>query len=407
MGIAVATPYREPSIQHLAVALAQAGLLDPLYVPLDLARIMRLTRRRNDLLATRRLLAKRAYAVEGRSVAPLADVVSTVGQRLNSKTHAWLAMRAVALDRAVARQMRVRQPEVLVGMPYSSIGSFEEAKLRGVMTCLNHVNANLRTENAVFRQEAFDSPSREERQRILEEQWPESLCRRVDREVDAADLVLAPSRFVVDDLVQRGVEPARIELIPYGVDVQRFAMPERDYSARALEVLYVGQVGYRKGLRYLGEAVRSVSPEPKRITVIGPVVHRSPVLERSFRDVVHLGKIAVHELPRYYAAADVFVLPSLAEGMALVVLEAMAAGLPVIVTEESGYAGIVRSGIEGFIVPARDSRAIAEKLMLLSGDGELRRRMSLASRERAGDYSWSRFEQTALDAILSLLSRPV
>jgi glycosyltransferase involved in cell wall biosynthesis len=217
--------------------------------------------------------------------------------------------------------------------------------------------------------------------------------------------VMVPSTFVADDLVRRGVEPSRIELIPYGVDVERFSAPERDFSARPLEVLYIGQVGYRKGLRYLGAAVGAVSPPPKQVTVIGPIVNRSVALAQTLRHFAYLGKVAADDLPQYYARADVFILPSLAEGMALVVLEAMASGLPVIVTEESGYAGVIRDGVEGFIVGVRDSAAIAQKLSLLSEDGDLRRRMGVAARARACGYTWARFEQTATDRLVERLRK--
>jgi glycosyltransferase involved in cell wall biosynthesis len=288
-------------------------------------------------------------------------------------------------------------------MPYASLSSFREAKARGVVTCLNHVNAHFRTENAAFRREALDSSSADERERILAEQWPESLCRRVDEEVQLADFVMVPSAFVADDLVRRGVEPSRIELIPYGVDEERFTAPERDFSARSLQLLYVGQVGYRKGLRYIEAAVGAVSPRPEQVTVIGPIVNQSVGLAEALREFAYLGKVTGEDLPQYYAKADVFILPSLAEGMALVVLEAMASGLPVIVTEESGYGGVIRDGVEGFIIPARDSAAITQKLSLLSEDGDLRRRIGLAARARACEYTWARFEQTATDRLVERL----
>jgi hypothetical protein len=325
MGVAVTTPYREASIQHVAISLARAELLDDLYVPLELGRIARRVHRSGRLPAFSGILGKRAYVMRGTSVSPWTDVVSTVGQRFGASHHQCLARGAIALDRAVVRRLRVRQPQGIVGMPYASLSSFQEARARGVMTCLNHVNAHFRTENAAFRREALSSSSAGERERILAEQWPESLCRRVDEEVHLADFVMVPSSFVADDLVRRGVEPSRIELIPYGVDVERFSAPE--FCAAAPRPLVV-QVGYRKGLRYLGAAVGEVNLPPKLVTVIGPIVNRSFVLAETLRQFAYLGKVAADDLSHYYARADVFVLPSLAEGMALVVLEAMTSGLP-------------------------------------------------------------------------------
>jgi Glycosyl transferases group 1 len=92
------------------------------------------------------------------------------------------------------------------------------------------------------------------------------------------------------------------------------------------------------------------------------------------------------------AAADVFVLPTLADNMPRAVLEALATGLPVITTPESGYEGVITDGVEGFIVPVGDVEAIADRLRLLAGDGAWRQRMSAAAREVAERHSWAGFE---------------
>jgi glycosyltransferase involved in cell wall biosynthesis len=110
------------------------------------------------------------------------------------------------------------------------------------------------------------------------------------------------------------------------------------------------------------------------------------------------------ELREHYRRADVFVLPSLAEGMALVVLEAMAAGLPVVVTEESGYRGVVRHGLDGLVVPARSGQAIAGALDVLSESGELRQQMGLAARRRAEEYDWQRFESAVIESFRTLVA---
>jgi glycosyltransferase involved in cell wall biosynthesis len=91
--------------------------------------------------------------------------------------------------------------------------------------------------------------------------------------------------------------------------------------------------------------------------------------------------------------------------MALVVLEAMATGLPVIVTRESGYEGVVRDGVEGFIVPARDPEAIAHKVEVLAEDAGLRLRMGQAARRRAEEFSWQRFERQFIDELIARLPR--
>jgi glycosyltransferase involved in cell wall biosynthesis len=216
-------------------------------------------------------------------------------------------------------------------------------------------------------------------------------------------IILAPSRFVEADLRAKGIPEDRILFVPYGTDVDECPMPQRDNSPRPLRILYVGQVGYRKRLQYVLEAVTNMPRSQAELTIVGPIVNRSKILVGLPPNASYLGKLGRDRLKADYARADVFVLPSLAEGMALVVLEAMAFGLPVIITRECGYEGVVRDGVEGYVVPSRDSRMIVQSLEQLSRDHELRARMSQASRQRAEIYTWKRFKSQLIGELSARL----
>jgi starch synthase len=134
-----------------------------------------------------------------------------------------------------------------------------------------------------------------------------------------------------------------------------------------------------------------LDPSRFELTVAGSVPGSGTGLrwyEGSFR---HLRGVRPRDMPAVYRAADVLVLPSLLEGSALVVLEAMASGLPVIVTENTG-ADAVRDGVEGFVVPARSPEAIAARIEELASP-ELRRRMGGAARARALAFGWDAFHR--------------
>jgi glycosyltransferase involved in cell wall biosynthesis len=107
------------------------------------------------------------------------------------------------------------------------------------------------------------------------------------------------------------------------------------------------------------------------------------------------------DLPKIYRSADVFVFPSLLEGMPLVVLEAMASGLPVITTP-NGPGDLVRDGVDGFVVPIRDVDAIVEKLEYLRAHPEERLRMGQNARERAKMFTWEHYRTKVADFIGSL-----
>ncbi len=244
---------------------------------------------------------------------------------------------------------------------------------------------------------------REERQRFpdLEEQdSAEQVVRGIERDQaqwDAADRILCPSSFVLEQAKKMGAGPEKIALVPYGVSGEWLdlkAQPERG------RILFVGTVGLRKGSHYLAAATRELRSRkvPCEVRVAGPVLSR---LARAqiFEGPRYLGQVPRAKVREEFLRADVFVLPTLSDGSALVHLEALACGVPVITTPNCG--SIVRDGIDGFLVPIRDVKALTEKIELLVTDRRLRKRMSENARARAREYSWDRYKERLLGAVLT------
>ena len=166
---------------------------------------------------------------------------------------------------------------------------------------------------------------------------PTELIERQLEEFDLADRIIVPSDFVYDTMVNSGVDWGKLRVIPYGVNTEKF-------QPRPLRVLYVGRTDERKGLKYLYQAITD-----EELTIVGG--EKKSTIPASVRRVPHTAYIE-----RYYHNADVLVHPSLEEGQALSVLEAMACGLPVIVTEETGVRELL--GDLDTLIPSGDSEAI-------------------------------------------------
>jgi glycosyltransferase involved in cell wall biosynthesis len=220
----------------------------------------------------------------------------------------------------------------------------------------------------------------------------------LDTECRSADRILVGSSFVSDTFVSEGLDRDKIEVIPYGVDTQLFAMPERASPREELSILFVGQISQRKGLSYLFEAYDGFRRPGTSLTLVGRYVGPAERWARYRSLYTHIDHLPRAALADVYGRSDVFVFPSLLEGMPLVVLEAMASGLPVIVTP-NGCSDIVRDGVDGFVVPIRDPEAIRHKLELLSADADLRRRMGESARERALTYTWPRYTAAVMQSI--------
>jgi glycosyltransferase involved in cell wall biosynthesis len=212
-------------------------------------------------------------------------------------------------------------------------------------------------------------------------------------EADMADWVLAASTFVKRGCEEQGVAEDRIFVVPYGVDTDLFK-PDLDRPFRQrYRVLFAGGVSQRKGIKYLLETFCGLALPGAELHVCGGVIGSGRGLARYAEHFTHLtGKQHV-DMPEVYRAADVFVLPSVEDGFGLVVLEAMACGLPVITTSNCGAADIIEDGVDGFVIPARDVDALGERLERLYRNRELRVEMGLAARRTAEKNDWARYQR--------------
>jgi glycosyltransferase involved in cell wall biosynthesis len=195
-----------------------------------------------------------------------------------------------------------------------------------------------------------------------------ALMQREHREQDLADNIICGSNFVKDSLVARGVDANKITVVPLGrlKDADPIESKPTTQTPQergdGLRILFIGSVGLRKGIPYLLEALRLIKGKIPFTCQIAGAIEIKPERMNEYSDVCNfLGRIPRSQVKDLYQWADVFVLPSICEGSAMVTYEAMSAGLPIITTYNSG--SIVRDGIDGFIVPSRNLEAIADKIV--------------------------------------------
>lgn len=209
-----------------------------------------------------------------------------------------------------------------------------------------------------------------------------------------SDLFVCPSDFVLEDLiVNHGVDREKCVVAPYAVD-QRWFLLECDPIPR--RVLFAGSAIVRKGIHYLAMAAERLAPYGYKFVVAGgatPLVRHHP----NATALEFCGQLQSSELGEQLRRADVFAFPTLAEGAASAVAEALGAGVPVVTTRAAG--SIVRDGVEGFIVPERDPIALAHAIQTISEDRDLRARMSEAAKIRAARFTWDHFSTTVLSAV--------
>jgi glycosyltransferase involved in cell wall biosynthesis len=218
-------------------------------------------------------------------------------------------------------------------------------------------------------------------------------------EYSVADFIAVPSAFAARTFVCRGVPAAKLLVNAYGVDLSLFspdASKQRQQPARAngLRVLHVGRVSAQKGVHYLADAVSRVPRA--RLTLVGGLDAGIDAALQGRLAITIAGSVPGRSLPGWYSAADVFCLLSVQDGLALVIAQAMAMGLPVIATPNTGAEELIEDGVTGFIVPARDPAAAAARLQQLDEDPELRHEMGRRARARVADgFGWTHYGERA------------
>jgi glycosyltransferase involved in cell wall biosynthesis len=203
------------------------------------------------------------------------------------------------------------------------------------------------------------------------------------------DGVVAISRNIRDRLIDAGVEPQKIRLIHSGIDPSRFALADRPEEAHnhSVTVGCLAVLEERKGIEFLLEGASRLQSRGVRVKwVVGGDGNRREALKNQARalglddSVRFLGFVSKPE--EFFRRVDIFVMPSLFEGLGVAVLEAMAAGKPIVATKVGGLAESVVDGRTGFLVAPRDGQAIAEAVGKLVGDLQMAHEMGLRGRRR-------------------------
>jgi len=229
--------------------------------------------------------------------------------------------------------------------------------------------------------------------------------RRRVAEVEEADYVLLPSTFVARSFLSKGISANRLLLVPY--PMQKIAgtsagVPAHKNDDAVFRVLYVGSISVRKGLSYLIEAFRRLKYPKRELWIVGPVARPSGLENTALPEgVKFFGPLKGEALKAVYLQATVFCLPSIEEGLALVLSEALSHGVPVIATENTGIEDLLVDGRGGMTVPIRDAVAICDCLKRLAEDKWLLEKKRHEAGEWASCVSCNGRDTTTVSATLS------
>jgi hypothetical protein len=333
------------------------------------------------------------------------QVEAGLGRRhrlFRSRTARWRTRR---FDRSLQRTVLRQRPAA--ALIFSDVGSELTLPLcreLGIPTMLSMVHGDVREEQEVLRREAEVSP---DFFRIylsdgcLDREELAWLHDRRLRDLELADRIFVPSEHIAETLVRNGTPRERVSVIPYAADTRRFRPDASKRYGSSCTFLFAGGITQRKGIKYLLEAWRQIRRPGWRLQLVGALPADPGPLVHYLDEIEHLGRVSHAEMPARMAAADVFVFPSLFEGSAVVTYEALACGLPSIVTPNAG--SVVQDGIDGLMVPAGDVERLAAAMEQLGSDPARRAAMSGEARKRAEGFDWPRYHAAVVAATRELV----
>lgn len=303
----------------------------------------------------------------------------------------WEYWDRTSIDQFAARTLP--DAELFVGLSSCGLATGREARRRGMKYVCDRGSTHIRHQDAVLRAEhdrwglPFDGVD----PRIIE---------REEAEYALSDVITVPSRFVRDTFAANGVPLDKVRVLSYGVDLERFKPVAEPVSGR-FDMLFVGGVSLRKGVPHLLKAYKALQHPAKSLTIAGvaeeAVMTRMRELSLLDEEVRLLGHVPQPELKLLMSRSHVLVLPSVEEGLAMVMAQALACGCPVIATRSAGAQDLFSDASEGFIFDAGDTDALTTRLQQLASQPELRQRMSAAALRRVQSIGgWSSYGANAL-----------
>jgi glycosyltransferase involved in cell wall biosynthesis len=300
-----------------------------------------------------------------------------------------------AFDARVARRLGEIDVDAVYAYEGGALQTFRQAKRQGVTRLYDLPSGYWYWERDLLREEEARNPEFASVLPKLSDS--EEHMREKDEEVALADFILVASQHVRRTLA--GVVPDdRILVVPYGAPPIRVRPEVAIGPRRPLRILFAGALHQRKGIGYLLRAVEMLGSDVE-LTLIGQRFAPNALVDTACKRWRWLETIPHSQVLDVMMQSDVLVLPSISEAFGLVVTEALACGLPVIVTPNVGACDLVCDGREGFVVPVCSSDAIAESLNRLNQDRQLLAQMSRSAQVTAARQPWDIYRETWAETV--------
>lgn len=275
---------------------------------------------------------------------------------------------------------------------------FEELQLKApnIIRILDMSAANLQYMKEIYENDFILAPDfKDQLQRERAHIWDSGYMKRIAKEIEFSQYFLVPSRFVQRSLSYSGVSDSQMLYCPYGVDIKQFmAKDSMDMKRKEpVKFIYIGGLKELKGIYYLMKAFMNIPLDKAVLTIVGDFDTNSPYVKEYLSHLNIVGRVAHNEISDLIRAHDVFILPSLGEGLSLSAIEAAASCLPLIVTENSGINDFITDGLEGFVIPIQSDKALYDSINWFIEHTDQIESMGFAARKITNELSWEKYDE--------------
>jgi glycosyltransferase involved in cell wall biosynthesis len=287
------------------------------------------------------------------------------------------------------RVLERRKPKVVIayeGLAYNILRNSPDWQLK----ILDHTSGTLAKANSIYREESQRNP---EFASNFPQSFPKKMITERTVEMELADIILVSSDYMKKNIIELGIPSKKIRFLPYGVDLTRFSpkIPSKKQAPLSLplEIIYVGNLSQHKGIKYLIQSVKQFSEKQVRLTLLGLNLIPTSIIDSLPPNIRILPNVPNHEVPQFLQNSELFVFPAIHEGSSRTIYEAMATGLPIITTPNSG--SIVKDGKTGFIVSSGDVNMINSRIRYFLNNPMELKTMGKAARYDVINYSWNKY----------------
>ena len=319
----------------------------------------------------------------------------------------WASLDAIyqSFDAAVAKRLPSLKKKYNIYGVYAfedgALETFRSAKVLGIKCIYDLPIAYWETGRKLMQEEA---------QRLPE--WAITLAggiqdsdkklERKTQEMEHADVVVGPGDFVLNSLPE-WARSKQLIMSPFGSPVTAYSDNDKNErrADQPLRILFVGSMGQRKGLGDLFNAIKQLKRKDVELVVLGSLLAPMDFYRTQLSDFVYESSRPHEQVLQLMRSCDVFCLPSIVEGRALVMQEAMSQGLPLIITPNTGGADLVVEGETGFLIPIRSPIAIAEKIAWFADNRDNLPAMGEKARKHAAHYTWANYASRVIQGITS------